>query len=272
MPATNHSPDHYSNFAPPLLARALMYAKHLPPSAGLPRVLALDAAAAAELAERAEIVPGALSRLPDGPFDAAAGEAGPFHLAALQARLRPGGRLILASAGTPEGLLAALVEAGLIHCLVEECDLGWLYRGERSPLGDPLARQQALAGQPTLPGAEIKTPHVFLLVNQTPNRPIWKPSGGEGLVWEAATVRDPATGQAALLAFSALVKAVAYMQRAILVGNGPRINKVGKFPAAAAAGWPLPYLLNPDFEALGAAPAGPSLRVEPQRAITGEES
>ena len=249
-----------------------MYAKHLPPSAGLPRVLALDAAAAAELSDRAEVVSAELGRLPEGLFDAAAGEAGPFHLPALQARLRPGGRLILSSAGTAEGLLAALTEAGLIHCLVEENDLGWLYRGERPPEGNPLARQQALAGQPPPPGAEIKTPHVFLLVNQTPNKPAWKLTADEVIVWEAATVRDPATGAPALLAFSALVKAVAYMQQAIRAGTGPRINKVGKFPATAAAGWPLPYLLNPDFAALQAAPAGPPLRVDPQRAITGEES
>ncbi len=59
---------------------------------------------------------------------------------------------------------------------------------------------------------------------------------------------------------------------AILSGVGPRVNKVGKFPAAAAAEWPAPYVLNPEFEALQAVPAGPPLSVDPQRAITGEES
>jgi len=245
-----------------------MFAKHLPPSAGRPRVLALDAPAAAELAEAAEVTAGDLAALPAGPFDAVVGEAGPFHLAALALRLRPGGRLILLAAGAPEALLAALTEAGLIHCLVEHHRHGavCLYRGERPPTGDSRARQQALAG------VALTTPHVFLLVNQTPNKPAWKLAPDEALTWQAATVLDPATGAPTLLAFSALVKAVAYMQRAILAGTGPRVNKVGKFPASAAAGWPLPYVLNPEFETLKSVPAGPPLSVDPQRAISGEES
>lgn len=243
-----------------------MFAKHLPPSAGLPRVLALDAPAAAELAGVAEVVTGDLAALPAGPFDAVAGEAGSFHLPALRACLRPGGRLILASPGAPEALLAALTEAGLIHCLVEDHGPRCLYRGERPPEGSSVARQRALAS------VELKTPHVFLLVTQTPNKPAWKLAPDEPLIWQAATVLDPATGAPTLLAFSALVKAVAYMQQAILSGAGPRVNKVGKFPAAAAAGWALPYVLNPDFEALKNVPAGPPLSVDPQRAITGEES
>jgi hypothetical protein len=67
------------------------------------------------------------------------------------------------------------------------------------------------------------------------------------------------------------VKAVAYMQPAVLAGAIVGVNKVAKFPAGAAAGWPLPLLLNPSFEALREAPAGPPLRVEPALAITGEE-
>jgi hypothetical protein len=91
------------------------------------------------------------------------------------------------------------------------------------------------------------------------------------VTWQAATV-VPAPGEGPrLLAFSALVKAVAYMQPAVLVGALVGVNKVAKFPAAAAAGWPLPLLLNPSFEALRGTPAGPPLTVEPARAITGEE-
>jgi hypothetical protein len=249
-----------------------VFAKHLPPSAGLPRVLTLDETAAAELAAVAEVVPGDLAALPAGPFDAVAGApmhlgqaAGPSHLAALLERLRPGGRLILTASGAPEALLATLTEAGLIHCLVEAHGPLCLYRGERPPAGGSLARQQALAG------VELKTPHVFLLVQQTPNKPAWKLAPDEPLTWQAATVLDPATGAPTLVAFSALVKAVAYMQQTILTGAGPRVNKVAKFPASAAAAWPLPYVLNPDFEALRDVPAGPPLSVDPQRAITGEE-
>ena len=98
-----------------------MFAKHLPPSAGLPRVLVLAPAAAGELAGLIQMVvatPGA-DDWPAGPFDAIAGPGAPEQLAALGRRLRPGGRLILTHPAAPEALLAALTAAELIHCLVE---------------------------------------------------------------------------------------------------------------------------------------------------------
>jgi hypothetical protein len=74
-----------------------------------------------------------------------------------------------------------------------------------------------------------------------------------------------------LLMFSSLLKAVAFMQAAILAGAIAGVNKVGKFPAEAARGWPLPLTLNPTFEAVSGLAAGPALAVDPRTAITGDE-
>jgi hypothetical protein len=272
-----------------------VFARHLPPSAGRPRVLALDPATASELAPVADLTLAAPGGWPPGPFDAVAGQAAPEPetLQALRARLRPGGRLILAAAGAPDALLRALTESGLIHCLVEAAgdEPGAaaegpgpalvLYRGERPPLGSSLDRTQSLAreaspaGRSALPVIDHQalppTPFLHLLITQTPNKPVWRLAPGEGVTWHAATLVEPASGRPALLVFSALVKAVAYMQRAVLAGQLAGINKVGKFPAAAAAGWPLKLIYNPAFEQAQAAAPGPALPVDPQLALTGEE-
>jgi hypothetical protein len=254
-----------------------LFARHLPPSASLPRVLALDPATAAELAGVARVSEAADPAAPTGPYDAVAGRAlaTAEQLAALAQRLRPGGRLILVAPAPaePEALLAALTAAGCIHCLVETEGAFTLYRGERPPAGgSTLSRAQRVAAEP--PGQEQGLPRfIFLLVTQTPNKPVWRLAPGERVEWRAATVmagpeRAPTPR---LLAFSSLVKAVAYMQPAVLAGALVGVNKVAKFPASAADDWPLPLLLNPRFEDLSAAKPGPPLAVEPALAITGEE-
>jgi len=282
-----------------------LFPKHLPPSAGLPRVLALDAQTAAELAGLAEMtVALGLDEWPAGPFDAIAGPAAPEQLAALSQRLRPGGRLILTHEAAPETLLAALTAAGLIHCLVEPQGPLSLYRGERPPEGSPIERQQSLAASlaeaapahpprianyehlpptsvrglpitnyelPITSYSELTTPYIFLLITQTPNKPAWKLSPGELVEWRAATVLPAAGAQPVLLGFSSLVKAVAYMQGAVLAGRLAGVNKVGKFPAAAMQAWPVPLALNPSFEQARELGPGPQLEVQVRTAITGEE-
>jgi hypothetical protein len=260
-----------------------VFATHLPPSAGVPRVLALDAQAAAELATQSQIT---LAHNPDdlpmGPFDAVAGSAAPEQVAALSNRLRPGGRLILTHAAEPAALLAALANIGLVHCLVEPHGPFSLYRGERPPEGLPTERLQTLATSNSSSSApnyqlritnylELKTPFIFLLVIQTPNKPAWKLSPGERVEWRAATLLTAAAAQPVLLGFSSLVKAIAYMQGAVMAQRLAGVNKVGKFPAAAVQGWPLPLALNPDFEHVRDLQAGPLFDLDPQIAVTGDE-
>ncbi len=260
-----------------VFAQGALCAPHLPPSAERPRVLALDSATAAELAALAEV---ALSATAGTAYDAVAGrwQGTPEALAELVQHLRPGGRLILAapadSAADPEDLLAALVGAGCVHCLVEPAGALTLYRGERPPeAGSTLARAQQLAAAAPAAGSAPLPRFLFLLVTQTPNKPAWKLAPGERVEWRAATSVAAPSDAPRLLAFSSLVKAVAFMQPAILAGAIGGVNKVAKFPAAAAPGWGLPLLLNPSFEALRAAGAvaGPALAVEPAAAIRGEE-
>ncbi|MDW8324995.1 MAG: hypothetical protein RMK99_00390 [Anaerolineales bacterium] len=249
----------------------MLFAKHLPPSAGLPRVLALDERAAAELPP--EITPARAA--PDGEqFDAIVGYAAPHALEQWLPRLRPGGRLILAGDAAPEAALAALTGAGYIHCLVEEHAGLTLFRGERPPHGSSVERIQFTAGSPLPLGEGLgvrEFPFIFLLITQTPNKPAWKLAPDEKLEWCAATVLDPANGRPALLAFTSLVKAVAFMQPAVLAGFLSGINKIGKFRAEAAQTWPLPLIVNPNFDDWRAATLGPPLAVDPQAAITGEE-
>jgi len=271
-----------------------MFAKHLPPSAGLPRVLVLGPAAAAELAGQVQLIvatPGA-DDWPAGPFDAIAGPAAPDQIAALSQRLRPGGRLILSYKAEPAALLAALTAAGLIHCLVEPQSSTCLYRGERPPAGSAVERHQALAAADMaaadMPAAdtpaafpagrlplatypELRTPYIFLLISRAPNKPAWKLAAGERVTWRAATLLPAAGAPPVLLGFSALVKAVAYMQGAVMARRLAGVNKVGKFPAEAMQGWPLPLALNPDFAAVSALEPGPLFAVDPQTAITGDE-
>jgi len=256
-----------------------VFAKHLPPSAERPRVLALDGAAAAELAGQSLVTAARdLLDYPPGAFDAIAGPAAPEQIATLCQALRPGGRLILTDRADPETLLAALTAAGLIHCLVEPHGPLVLYRGERPPEGSSLERTRTLAANrpagaaPALPitSPEALTgPYVFLLIRQTPNKPAWKLAPGEPVTWQAATVL--AAGEPVLLAFSSLVKAVACLQGAVLAGQLGGINKVGKFPKSAARAWALPLTLNPTFEAIRHLEPGPPIEVDPLTAITGDE-
>lgn len=234
-----------------------MFAKHLPPSAGLPRVLRLNLEATAlpevETAQDGDVC------------DAVIGHAPPENLAQWFHRLRPGGRLILAWQADAPALLDALTQAGFIHCLVEPHPAGVLYRGERPPVGDAQARLQQLNAHPAV------TPFVFVLVTQTPNRPAWQLTAADNIVWQAVTRLALEDHQPRVLGFSALVKAVAFMQTAIRNNLIHGINKVGKFRREVAAQWPHPVWLNPAVETVRACAPGPGLTVDPHHAITGEE-
>jgi hypothetical protein len=66
------------------------------------------------------------------------------------------------------------------------------------------------------------------------------------------------------------------MQAAVLAGVLPGINKIGKFPTAAARDWSFHLVVNPSFEAWRSAvgAAQTALRwqtVDPHAAVQGEE-
>jgi hypothetical protein len=247
-----------------------VFAKHLPPSAALPVVLALDPQA--EQACDPERVVLAAADAVD--VDAIVAGAWPESLATLRDRLRPGGRLILllpgATSDPAEGVawLDALQAGGFIHCLIESLpEGGWLCRGERPPQAPVAGRLSALAAGGDASRAQALT----LLVRQTPNKPTWRLDPGERRIWEAATVIDPATGAPTLLTFTSLVKAVAFMQPAVLAGFLIGINKTGRFSAESVGAFDVPVIVNPAFEDWRNASPGPLLAVEPALALASEE-
>lgn len=243
-----------------------MFAKHLPPSASLPRVLVLDEASRRELPIEIEVVTNG------DEADAVVGCVRPENLEQWWTQLRPGGRLILAHAAPAEELLAALTSAGFIHCLVEPFENGLtLYRGEKPRAGSPLSTGAHIKVASVPEERASATPFIFLLITQTPNKPVWKLAPDEKLEWRAACGRDPLTEQISLLAFSSLVKAVAFMQKAVLAQWLAGINKVGQFRAEVAPTWDAPLTLNPEFETVRGWATAPPLSVDPQVAITGEE-
>jgi hypothetical protein len=236
--------------------------KHLPPSAPPLRLIDWSDGALTEtpywradvLVERrradADLSPDSADAIIalDQSLDAAA-------LAVGLRALRPGGRLI---AIDPMGkldssYLARLESAGYTRILVEAAlddpaladePIGVLMRGEKPHLThDTLARVQVALER----GAEIKTaasrsPFIYLLIVQTPNRPVWSRGEDEAIRWRAVAA------DGAALAFSSLPKAVAFMQRAVLSGQIMGVNKIAKFRKdVIAQAWMVPLRLNPDM-------------------------
>lgn len=247
--------------ASPRITRVLTEAmlKHLPPSASQLNLLDVEGAAQDILTKHrpdlaVTVVTGPPETWPVAPgsFDAVtafdADPTTPLLNAALSA-LRPGGRLIvMKTRGEPDAQhVVRLEQHGFTRILVEtgaECPLpvGVLMRGERRhDTDDTLARVQVGASrdEDTQTLENYKGRFVHLLIRQTPDKPAWKLRADEPLIWEAVTLNG------ALLAFSSLPKAVAFMQPVVLTGTILGVNKVGKFSKRTAQTWPVPILLNP---------------------------
>jgi SAM-dependent methyltransferase len=256
-------------------------AKHLPPSGQALRLLDVDGATAAVLmAQRPDIAAEAiartdLARAPAGRFDAvtALGALSAEELAAARTALRPGGRVIVIDPdGEPgEAHVHALEAAGYIRILVEigaECPLplGVLLRGEQPhTTDDTLARVQHGTDAEHAPlatdFAAYRGRYVFVLARQMPNKPVWALADDEPLRWEAFLLH---TGEHEhLLTFSSLPNAVSFMQRAVLAGALPGVNKIAKFPRETAAAWALPILLNPDDRVIQRARLPGTVRLHP---------
>lgn len=271
--------------ASPRTARILTEAmlKHLPPSAA--RLSLLDVnGKAREILEKHRpdlaitVVTDREWGVPAQSFDAVTAFDEELHGDLLDAALhalRPGGRLIMmAMTGDPdENRVKTLEQHGYTRILVEvgaECPLpvGVLMRGEKPHItADTHVRVRVAADQDddaqTLD--DFKGRFVHLLIRQSPNKPAWAIRADEPVTWEAVTL------DGALLAFSSLPKAVAFMQPAVLSGQIQNVTKVAKFSKETARTWPLPVKINPMLNILHNAVALGTLAIDPDTAETPDE-
>ncbi len=237
-------------------------AKHLPPSGAALRLLDVGGASGdtlLKLRPDLEILPLAANDrallAPPESSDAIAVFDQPLTpelLASGWRALRAGGRLIalLLQEQSAESWVALLEAEGYVRILVEpalaDSSSGVLIRGEKPhTTADTLerirvasARDDALTDLERYPGRFL-----YLLVRQSPNKPAWALRAGESVAWNAVIVSSD--GQSALLAFSSLAKAVAFMQPAVLAGEIRDINKVAKYRVEVAKGWAMGVILNP---------------------------
>ncbi len=257
--------------------------KHLPPSGTALRLVDIGGRAGALLAEkRADLdvvlTPGARDswQLPPDSLDAVVGYGctlDPALLSEALAALRPGGRLILMNPdGEPDKALVDTLEAaGYTRILVENGaeegePVGVLMRGEK-----PHTKAHTI--DRIKQNAERDTPrragrYIFLLIQQTPNKPVWKLEADEQVEWQAVAVAGD--NETVALAFSSLPKAVEFMQPAVLAGHIRDVNKVAKFSWETAKNWPFPMMLNPSDEIFDTERVA-MLSIDPQTAEAPDE-
>ena len=240
-------------------------AKHLPPSASTLRLLDLDGASGdilsewrADLDVRRVLTHDLAAGLAKDSFDAVVAydvEIAADLLTEALRLLRPGGRLImLQSRGQVSAWQARILrDSGYTRILVEPAldELGVLLRGEKPhPTADASQRIRSVARADgdLLDLDQYTGRYLRLLIQQRPNKPVWKLSGEEAITWHAAAIDEGA--RQVVLAFSSLPKAVGFMQPAVLNGLFSGVNKVGKFSRATAQSWCWDLLLNPTLNAI----------------------
>ena len=228
--------------------------KHLPPSAATLRLLDVNGAAAAALSEhRADLEVKVGAATEENSFDAVVAYGEPLDddlLGMALFALRAGGRLIVIDPqGEPSSAQVKRLEsAGYIRILVEEMlPTGVLMRGEKPhTTDDTMARIQSVADRDaTL--VNFRGRYLYLLIRQTPNKPIWSLKPGEAFEWLAVALADE-NNDLHLLAFTSLPKAVAFMQPAVISGDIQDVNKVVKFNRTKMQDWPM--LINPPMDIL----------------------
>jgi hypothetical protein len=170
--------------------------------------------------------------------------------------MRPGGRLIVVHpAGEVDAAhVETLENADYTRILVEPAlpDSGVLIRGEKAHETDStFERVQSVAQRDadTLDLDTFRGRYVHVLVQQTPNKPVWKLADDEQIIWHAIAVQTDDDSRA-LLAFSSLPKAVGFMQPAVMEGFVQDVNKVGKFSRDVAAAWSYDVLVNPTLDSV----------------------
>ena len=241
-------------------------AKHLPPSASTLRLLDLDGRSGGILRtwradlDLTQVAPADLSAAEFAPdsIDAVVAydiEVGTDLLGGLLQLLRPGGRLILLQSrgSVSESQARTLRESGYTRLLVEPAldGLGVLLRGEKPhATADTRQRVRGVAGAEgdLLDLDQYAGRYLHLLIQQLPNKPVWKLRRDEPIIWRAAAYRDGAGP--AVLAFSSLPKAVGFMQSAVLADLIRDVNKVGKFSRAIARSWQWAVVLNPTLASI----------------------
>jgi len=257
--------------------------RHLPPSASALHVVDVGGACRALLTSlRPDLVIQTASLMvsdwsfPQSQTDAVTVFDMPLDAAWLTAALlilRSGGRLIIVQ---PAGAVDAaygeiLTQAGYIRLLIEPAvdGQGVLIRGERPhTTADTLARVQVAAGQDAdaLTLETFKGRFIYLPVRQTPNKPPWKITPDDVVIWEAVMVGDTR----AMLAFTSLPKAVGFLQAAVLQSWLIGISKVAKFRRDVPLFAVHPIVLNPTLEAIRDQPRQ-FLAIDPQLAEVGDE-
>ena len=241
-------------------------AKHLPPSASTLRLLDLDGRSGGLLAAlRSDLD---IRHIPANEISGQAIAPGSLDaivscdlilsddiLAFARRALRAGGRFIaMQSRGTAsQSHLRQMQDRGYVRILIEPAldELGVLIRGEKPhDTADTIERIQSVASSDSdsLEMSRFRGRYIHLLVQQRPNKPVWKLDPGERISWRAAAVQRDSSQ--ALLAFSSLPKAVGFMQPAVLAGVVHDINKVGKFSLATVQAWDRDIILNPRSDSI----------------------
>ena len=159
----------------------------------------------------------------------------------------------------PEATAKLLETSGFARILTEQTLDGWaiLSRGEK-PHADHMSTIDRVAIGATdsddlglVQGDKfnsVKGRFIHLLIQQTPNIPIWK-AKAEEIQWKAAALSD-ANELPIAFAFTSLPKAVNFMQAAVLEGKIQNINKIAKFNKETARQWGFRVLLNPTLSTI----------------------
>ena len=270
---------------PELLDITTLILKHLPPSASIPNVQACD--------ERSRRWGMSLERQGHitvdnaRPIDGVLASELSFAPEAASI-LRPNGRAIFLVPNTtdvaPEAVVQTLTAAGLVRILMEAVldDAYLLARGERpTEHAHPTARIAAIAqlapnASEVVEATEIAQQYrsLHLLVRQNPPMRGW--TAESDFTWQAITVRDTQADRVVLLAFTSLVKAVAFMQPAVIAGVMSNVNKLPRYETELLIKWNLPLIVNPTFEALREDQRfdfqSPPLEIDPFAALRSHEA
>lgn len=228
-------------------------AKHLPPSASNLHLLDIDGHAGEFLFQRREDLQITIvqqsnlidAQLPDDSLDAVVAYNIDLKTSLLNRVLnlmRAGGRFIVVlSKGDVSAEYVELLENhGYVRILVEPAvdDLGVLIRGEKAHQTDNTItriQQVATSDDDKLDLSTFRGRYIHLLIQQTPNKPVWKLQPDEKIHWRAVAIDHDE--QDIVLGFTSLPKAVGFMQPAVVDGVIRDINKVGKFTKETIMAW-----------------------------------